>query len=86
VTGSAVYPKLTCVFGWFSMTSQTRCIQAFELSIFMTTLTGNVYMFPGQWEAGTVMIKTRVIPITRVMASRTICAELSIVLIIVLMA
>ena len=86
MTGSTVCPKLTCVLGWFSMTGYTRRIQSLELSIFMAALTGNVYVFSSQREVGAVMIKTRVIPIARVMASRTVCTKLPIMLIIILMA
>lgn len=69
MTGGAVCPKLTSVFGRFSMTGHTRRIQPLELAIFMAALTLNVYMLSGQWETGAVVIKTCVIPIARVMTS-----------------
>lgn len=86
VTGCAVCAKLTCVCGGFGMTGNTAPIQSLELIILVATLTSHLHMYARQREVAFAVIKCRVVPFIRRMAGRAIRAELTVVLIVLLMA
>ena len=86
VTGNAVRAKLTRMFSRFGMTSQTGCIQSFELTVCMALLTVHGCVRPCQREVGKGMIKRCAIPSLWGMTGGAVCAELAVMFIIFLMA
>ena len=86
MTGNTVGAEFTGMFGRFGMTGNTTCIQPLELAVLMAILTGHIQMFARQREVGAAVIKFRSIPFGWIMTGGAIRAELSVVLILVLVA